>query len=422
MAQLVAHLVWDQGVHRSSRCTPTMKGLQKCKPFLLKNSVNVHGNKKKVLYLTCTLTEDKAIVNQVVLKKYIAHKIGIKEIAIKAKVSIGTVDRVLHNRGEVAENTKQQVLHIINELGYTPNILAKSLASKKSYTIAVLIPEQSTNKYWGKPLQGIYSAAQEIKKYNFELQIATFDYNNENSFIANADNILKSKPDGFIFAPVYNELSLKLVKKCEKLQIPYVFFDVYIENCANLGYFGQNSMQSGYLAARLMNYSIEKGNKHIYIVKPVIQNAPVYHLNLREKGFLSFFSKNGINSANLHTLNIDISLPSNLYASLDANFSGNQKPSGIFVANSKVHLIAQYISEKNIKDVVLMGYDLLEDNIKFLEKGLIQFLICQKPEEQGYRSVLSLFNYLFLKKPIEKFNFSPIDIIMKENIEYYKNF
>jgi LacI family transcriptional regulator len=75
-----------------------------------------------------------------------------------------------------------------------------------------------------------------------------------------------------------------------------------------------------------------------------------------------------------------------------------------------------------IKNVILIGYDLLKENIKFLENDTIQFLICQKPEEQGYKSVLSLFNYLLLNMPIEKFNYSPIDIIMKENIEYYKNF
>jgi LacI family transcriptional regulator len=75
-----------------------------------------------------------------------------------------------------------------------------------------------------------------------------------------------------------------------------------------------------------------------------------------------------------------------------------------------------------IKNVILIGYDLLDENIEYLEKGIIQILICQKPEEQGYKSVFSLYNHLFLKKPVDKLNYSPIDIILKENIEYYKNF
>ena len=356
------------------------------------------------------------------MKKEVASKIGIKDIAKQAKVSIGTVDRVLHNRNEVSETTRAQVLKIIDDLGYTPNLLAKSLSSKIKYTIAVLIPDSGNNAYWEKPLEGIKAAAREIKKFNFELQIATFDYSNENSFIQKAAEILESNPSGFIFAPVFYDSSLSLIAKCDQMGLPYVFFDVFIENCKNLAYFGQNSIQSGYLAARLMDYSIDNGRREIYIVKPLNPSAPVYHLSLREKGFISYFSKETANPVSLHSINVDISSPAILVESLHAIFSSDQKPSGLFVANSRVHLVASYFEKNNIKNVVLIGYDLLQENIEFLEKGLIQFLICQKPEEQGYKSVFSLFNHLFLKKQVDKLTYSPIDIIMKENIEYYKNF
>jgi len=352
------------------------------------------------------------------LKKEAASKIGIKDIAKQANVSIGTVDRVLHNRDEVSKTTREKVLKIIDKLGYTPNVLAKSLSSKVKYTIAVLIPDPDKNAYWDKPLEGIKAAASEIKKFNFELQIATFDYNKEHSFIEKANEILESNPSGFIFAPVFYDSSLEVIEKCDQVELPYVFFDVFIENCKNLAYFGQNSVQSGYLAARLMNYAIDKGTRHIYIVKPLNTSAPVYHLSLREKGFTSYFSQENNNQAILHSLDVDISSPSILVESLDAIFSGDQKPSGVFVANSRVHLVAKYLEMNQIENVVLIGYDLLNENIEYLEKEIIQFLICQKPEEQGYKSVFSLFNYLFLKKPVDKVNYSPIDIIMKENIKY----
>lgn len=171
-----------------------------------------------------------------------------------------------------------------------------------------------------------------------------------------------------------------------------------------------------------MSYSIDKATNHIYIVKPLNPSAPVYHLSLREKGFISYFSEKTTNQAYLHSMNIDISSPSILVESLNSIFSSDQKPSGLFVANSRVHLVAKYFEKNEIKNVVLIGYDLLHENIEYLEKGIIQFLICQKPEEQGYKSVFSLFNHLFLKKPVDNLNYSPIDVIMKENIEYYKNF
>ena len=71
--------------------------------------------------------------------------------------------------------------------------------------------------------------------------------------------------------------------------------------------------------------------------------------------------------------------------------------------------------------MLLVGYDLIEENIKYLEEGVIDFLICQKPEDQGYRSIQAMFNYILMKKTVERVNYSPIDIIMKENITFYKN-
>ncbi|MFA5972257.1 MAG: LacI family DNA-binding transcriptional regulator [Lentimicrobiaceae bacterium] len=375
-----------------------------------------------IIYLPCTLTELKIPYDSHKIEKDEPLKTGIKDIARNANVSIGTVDRVLHNRGEVAQTTREQVLKIIEELGYTPNLLAKSLSSKTKYTINVLIPDPESNAYWEKPLEGIKAAAREIKKFNFELQIATFNYSDENSFIEKSNEIVDSNPSGFIFAPVFYDSSLKVIDKCEKLKLPYVFFDVFIENCKNLAYFGQNSVQSGYLAASLMNYSIHNGISHIYIVKPVKSSAPVYHLGLREKGFLSYFKEKPGLQTEIHSLDIDISSLSYLDTALDAIFDSDQKPSGLFIANSRAHLIAKYLEKNQIQNVVMVGYDLLKENIEYLEKGIIQFLICQKPEEQGYKSVFSLYNHLFLKKPVEKVNYSPIDIIMKENIEYYKNF
>ncbi|MFZ4546643.1 MAG: substrate-binding domain-containing protein [Bacteroidales bacterium] len=356
------------------------------------------------------------------MKKETAPKIGIKDIAKQANVSIGTVDRVLHKRGEVSETTREQVLKIIDELGYSPNLLAKSLASKIKYTIAVLIPDSVGNSYWEKPLEGIKAAALEIKKFNFEIQIATFDYSNENSFIEKSNEILELNPSGFIFAPVFYDSSVSVIEKCNLLEIPYVFIDVFIENCKNLAYFGQNSAQSGYLAARLMNLSIKQVISHIYIVKPLNPSAPVYHLNLRENGFVSYYSEENSNQAILHSMDVDISSPAALVESLDTIFVSGNKPSGLFVANSRVHLVASYFEKNKIKNVILIGYDLLQENIEYLEKGIIQFLICQKPEEQGYKSVFAIFTHLFLKDPVKKLNFSPIDIIMKENMEYYKNF
>jgi LacI family transcriptional regulator len=95
---------------------------------------------------------------------------------------------------------------------------------------------------------------------------------------------------------------------------------------------------------------------------------------------------------------------------------------GIFVTSSKVYKVAGFLERHNIRDILLVGYDLIDENIKFLEKGIISFLIGQKPEEQGYNSIMTMFYFLMQNRTANKVNYSPIDIILKENIDYYKNY
>ena len=60
----------------------------------------------------------------------------MEDVARLSGVSKGTVDRVLHDRGDVSEKTKQKVLKAIKEVGYKPNIFASILSMKKKYRIS----------------------------------------------------------------------------------------------------------------------------------------------------------------------------------------------------------------------------------------------------------------------------------------------
>jgi LacI family transcriptional regulator len=73
--------------------------------------------------------------------------------------------------------------------------------------------------------------------------------------------------------------------------------------------------------------------------------------------------------------------------------------------------------ENKIKGIRIVGYDLLKKNIQFLEEGTIDFLINQKPEEQGYLGISHLYKKLVLNEEVEETFYMPLEIIIKEN--YY---
>ena len=75
-------------------------------------------------------------------------KITINDVARLSGLSKGTVDRVLHNRGEVSAKSREKVLKVIEECGYRPNIYASLLASKKAHKIVCLIPDFAPGDFW----------------------------------------------------------------------------------------------------------------------------------------------------------------------------------------------------------------------------------------------------------------------------------
>lgn len=344
--------------------------------------------------------------------------IRIKDIAEKANVSVGTVDRVLYNRGGVKEETKQKVMRVLEEMDYQPNMLAKTLALKKTHKIVVLIPDSKNNAYWAKPLSGIRRAQQETAPFNTAIETLTFDLADEQSFAKQTEKILQTPPDGIVFNPVFKEASLSFVRQLDQLSIPYVFMDVNLKGAQNLSFFGQDALESGIVAGKLMHYGVP--NKACIAIITITDKEDVArHIRNRAKGFIQYFKKKEIDTISFRETTINLSADNEPLNSLTTLFKENPDIKGVFVPNSRVFMVAQFLEKIKKNDLFLIGYDLIDQNIRFLKKEVIDFLISQKPEEQAYLSIKTLFDAILLHKKADKTNYSPIDIITKENLKYY---
>ena len=82
-----------------------------------------------------------------------------------AGVSAGTVDRVLHNRGDVSVSSREKVQKVLDEIDYHPNMFAIGLAAKKRYHIVCIIPYYIEHDYWHAVAAGIDRAAQELRPF-----------------------------------------------------------------------------------------------------------------------------------------------------------------------------------------------------------------------------------------------------------------
>jgi LacI family transcriptional regulator len=135
---------------------------------------------------------------------------------------------------------------------------------------------------------------------------------------------------------------------------------------------------------------------------------------------MSYFSEiSDKKNVRYNLIEIDLTNPSEPRESLTKAFANDQKADGIFVPNSRAFKLAPFLEENNLKDNITIGYDLVDQNVEHLKKGNITYLISQKPEFQAYKAIMALFHYLTSRKEVNKTNYSAIDIIVKENIDYY---
>lgn len=318
------------------------------------------------------------------------------------------MDRIIHNRGQVSQENIDKVNAIIEKHGFKRNIFASNLASNKKCKIAVFLPKFEKLEYWESQLNGVKKAGEDFGKFGIELHYFLYDFDSM-SFQRMFSQVLDFECDGLLFSPIFHEESLVFLEKYKKKDIPVVMIDSDIKDKIPHYYIGQDAFKSGYLAGRLISFAV-KNERNVLIVKIAreIDSTSVYLQRI--KGFYTFFEEHPeLTNFSFSEITIKDSDVSQLTLEMFKNISS------IFVPNSRAYIVAQFLEQQNIKGVRIIGYDLLKENIVYLNSGIIDFLINQKPEEQGYTGINYLYKKIILQENLDATHFMPLDIIVKEN-------
>lgn len=219
-------------------------------------------------------------------------KITIKEIAEKAGVSIGTVDRVLHSRGRVSAENEKRVRAICEEYGYSSNIVGKAMAMQKKETvIAVAVNATSCNKFSALVHEGIEQYAEEIKDYNIRFEFLDLVDNSLSEQVQILDKVEQLSPAGLIIKPIDSPIiKYKLNRLAEKKRMPIVTCTSDIEGVDRICYVGQNHVRLGRLMANTLCMIAKEPLKILIVVGPLTGNARRKKLN----GFLEYIEQSKV--------------------------------------------------------------------------------------------------------------------------------
>ena len=120
--------------------------------------------------------------------------VTIYDVAREANVSMATVSRVVNGNPNVKPTTRKKVLEAIDRLGYRPNAVARGLASKKTTTVGVIIPDIS-NTFYAELARGIEDIA---TMYKYNIILSNSDQNKEKEFHL-LNTMLGKQVDGIVF-------------------------------------------------------------------------------------------------------------------------------------------------------------------------------------------------------------------------------
>jgi LacI family transcriptional regulator len=105
---------------------------------------------------------------------------------------------------------------------------------------------------------------------------------------------------------------------------------------------------------------------------------------------------------------------------LEKFFAANPGIHHCITFNSKAHIVGEFLQKSNRRNIQIMGYDMVPKNEECVRQGSISFLIAQHAYQQGYASVDALFEAVVLKRAVNPVNYMPIEILTKENVDFYR--
>lgn len=348
-----------------------------------------------------------------------SNMVTINDVAKACGLSKGTVDRVLHNRGEVSPKSREKVMKVIEELGYKPNVYASLLASQKRRVICCLIPEYGAGDFWSLTAKGLAESEDAAARYGVTINTVTYDQYEIESFRSACRTVLEMAPSGVIIAPMFKDETLVFTAELTERDIPYVYIDTRIEDDQNyFAYFGMPMFQSGYLCADiLMN---DTPVERVYVVRVERDKAKRSDPTAaRRSGFMKYMEEY---YPQTEVVNVFINPQDRdqRFAKLDEAFAGDSGCKHIVMFNSRIHLVADYVRERAISGNRIVGFDCIEKNLAALRDGTVQVLITQHSDRHASSAVNALVDKSILGTDMpRRNNFSQMDILNRYNCEFY---
>ena len=318
-------------------------------------------------------------------------KISLKDIAERVGVSITLVSYVLNNRfkDRINKEVAQKIRNTAEKLNYRPNHIAKSLKTKKTHTLGLVVADIA-NPFFSSLARIIED---EAEKYDYTVIFGSSDESAERS--KNLVNVfLDHQVDGLIIAPAENDETL--IETLRKTRIPIVLIDRYFPDL-KVSYVVVNNFDATFQG---INYLIDQGYTKIGMIG---FKTKLVHLKERKAGYKAALKKRGItfNKDWMREVLVDDPGSGEVENAIQDLLSLSEPVDAIFFASNKVSTAGlKYINTLSITvpgDLAILTFD-ESDATEIFYSRLSH--IRQPLNEMGTQAVSILFESISNPKKI----------------------
>lgn len=332
----------------------------------------------------------------------------IKMIAEQAGVSIGTVDRVLHNRPYVKAEVRERVLRVMEELDYRPNQMASALAtSGTARRLAVVQPEW--DPYVGEAMdRGVARFREERRDYNLTVDIRSYKPGDTGACLKQMDQVVENGAQGIaLCASDCGAVRAKL-EDLKARRVPVVTFNSDIPGGARLCYVGEDAHRAGRIAGEIAAKFLRPGEPLLLVYAGLDYAGH----KARADGFLERLGELGFRREDCRVAATHNDYGETL-AAVTAALEAEQDLGYVYMANLSVPACVEAIRRcGRTGRVRVLSHDSGPEIRQFLKEGLVDFTIDQNLVYQSYQSLDLLFRAVAERKQPEREFFYPASPIL----------
>lgn len=288
--------------------------------------------------------------------------INLKDVASKAGVGIGTASRVLNNQANVSDEKREKVLKAIEDLNYRPNEIARSLKTKITRTIGVIVMD-ITNPFFTSVVQGIENC---LNKFNYSIILVNLNWDSSR-FGDRVQELADKNVDGIIYMGL--SVDNEDMSSIDKLSMPITFLstNILINDTKFNGKYCSISIdneKAGYDATKLL---LDKGHQKIAYIAGMVDdfNSSVP----RGKGYLKALKEHRIEPNKNWMKYGSYTLKSGYNAMLEI-LDSDEMPSAVFAVCDQMAMGAiKAITDRGYNvpdDISVIGFDGIESGKYFI--------------------------------------------------------